>query len=64
MVSAVDEQIRTKGVLCPSSIMPTPRCKHVLTNKAKDPLEVLAHKVSAELEEGNLKGAVHLICSE
>ena len=64
LVSAVNEQIRTEGVLCPCSITPTPRCKRVFNNKAKDPLEVLAHKVSAKIEEGNLKGAVRLICSE
>ena len=64
LVSAVSEQIRSEGVLYPSSIMPTHRRKRAFNNKAKDPLEVLVHRVSAKFEEGNLKGAVRLISTE
>ena len=62
LASIVNKQIRN-GCLPPHVVTLVPGRKRRV-NKVKDPLEILAGKVSAKLEEGDLRGAVRLACSE
>lgn len=63
LASRVNNQIRSASLSPPSPTPPASRYKCKAPN-ARDPLEFLATRVSAKIEEGNLRGAVHLLCSE
>ena len=63
LASVVNDQIRAGRLFHFLSTTPILRrkCK---SHKAKDPLEALAHKVSAKIEEGNTNGVVQFISLE
>ena len=61
LVREINEQIRVESdpPPVPSQLQP-----HLKQPKTRDPLEALASLVASKLEEGNLKGAVRLGCSQ
>ena len=63
LASVLNFQIRGAALSSPPPTRPTSHPKHK-SHKDRDPLEALATKVSAKIEEGNLRGAIRLICSE
>ena len=61
MAREINEQIRAESDPPPVSSHPKP---HLKRPKTRDALEALASLVASKLEEGNLKGAVRLACSQ